>query len=91
MQWFDHPDPYDLAETERVAQELVQDDLFIIFRSSTRFLVGDYVKLSDPDLVALVTQVDFDGPGAAIETEKAVDAVTPTSAPGVWSIDDYLK
>ena len=84
-QWFNHPDPYDLSETERVDEELQAT----IIRSSRRFDVADYVKLDDPKLVALIKKVDTAGPGAAVapaETKKA----PIVGKPGEWSIDSFL-
>jgi hypothetical protein len=84
-QWFNHPDPYDLSETERVDEELQAT----IIRTSQRFDVADYVKLDDPKLVALIKNVDTVRPGAAVAPVEAKKAAI-VGKPGEWSIDSFL-
>ncbi|KAJ6557422.1 hypothetical protein B0H10DRAFT_1967323 [Mycena sp. CBHHK59/15] len=48
---FQHPDPYDLAETERVD---LSDPRPAMARSSTVFAVADYVKLDSPEVAELL-------------------------------------
>ena len=57
-QLFNNPDPYDLAETERIDPALQERTT----RSSTRFEVGNFIKLDDNKLVALITNVDYLAP-----------------------------
>ena len=84
-QWFNHPDLYDLSETEHVDEELQAT----MIQTSQHFDVADYMKLNDPKLVALIKSVDTTGPGAAVapaETKK----VPIVGKPGEWSIDSFL-
>lgn len=83
-QLFNHPDPYDLAETERIDPALQE----ITIRSSTCFEVGNFVRLDDRKLIALITNVDSQGPRAAIETD--VQTAEPIGELGNWDIDNFL-
>ena len=53
-QLFNNADPYDLVETEHIDPALQEHTT----RSSTRFEVGNFIKLNDDKLVALITNVD---------------------------------
>ena len=54
-QLFNHPDPYDLGETDRIDPELQEKT---IVRSSVCFEIADYIKLDDSKLKVLITNVD---------------------------------
>ena len=58
--WFNNPDPYDLAETDRPdLQETDRPDLQeTVIRSSTRFEIANYMKLDDSKLTALISNID---------------------------------
>ena len=84
-QWFNKPDPYDLAETERVDDALQPP----IIRFSRRFDTADYVKLNDPKLIALIKNVDEAGPGAATTTSVASKKAAVARKHGEWSIDSF--
>ncbi|TFK58643.1 hypothetical protein BDN72DRAFT_906549 [Pluteus cervinus] len=85
-QLFNSPDPYDLAETERVHEEL-QD---LVIRSSVRFDIADYVKLQDPKLIALITNVDTAGPGVASLPRTQAAPVEPIGKPGQWDPSSFF-
>lgn len=86
--WFNNPDPYDLAETDRVDPALQEP---VISRSSTRFAISEYVKLDDSKLTALISNVDTEGPGAnVIGNGITVPQVKPVGVPGEWDIDSFL-
>jgi len=53
-QLFNNADPYDLVETEHIDPALQERTMC----SSTRFEVGNFIKLNDDKLVALITNVD---------------------------------
>jgi hypothetical protein len=78
-QWFNNPDSYDLAETERV-DEAPQA---AVIRSSRRFDIVDYIKLDGPKHIALVNNVDVAGPDAAITTAVA-SKFKSSSRQGAW-------
>lgn len=86
-QLFNHPDPYDLEETDRVDPALQVQ----VVRSSFRFDVAEFVRLEDPKLEALITNVDSQGPGASIEVLEATHLDTPLGNPGDWSVDSFLN
>jgi len=85
---FNHPDPYDLDEVDRVDKVLQAPP---VVRSSQRFDISDYVKLSDSKLRSLITNVDIQGPGAAaVDATKSQDTAV-IGTPGEWSIDSFLS
>ena len=84
--WFDNPDPYDLAETDRVDSNLQE----MIIRSSTWFDISNYVKLSDSKLMDLISNIDMAGPGASVTENTSVEA-TPVGKPGEWSVTSFLE
>ena len=63
QQLFNHPDPYDLEEMEHINKALTGPT---IVRSSNSFDIAQYIKFDDPKLIALITKVDTDGPGALL-------------------------
>ncbi|KAF8871936.1 hypothetical protein CPB84DRAFT_1753800 [Gymnopilus junonius] len=85
-QLFNHPDPYDLAETERIDLALQE----VTIRSSERFDIGDFVKLNDPRLIALITNVDTQGPGAASAPKTTTTTPKVVGEPGQWDIESFL-
>jgi len=86
--WFEHSDPYDLEETARIDPELQQRTI----RQSDRFDIAEYVKLDDPRLVELITNVDTQGPGSSTSHVTSQPArKEPCGKPGEWSVDDFLK
>ena len=87
-QLFNHPDPYDLEETERVDPALQER----IVRSTTRFDIADYIKLDDPELKALITKIDSRGPGVSnVESVVANRRGEHMGKPGDWSVDSILR
>jgi hypothetical protein len=84
QQLFNHPDPYDLEETERVDEALRPT----IIRSSISFDISQYIKFDDPKLAALITNVDTDGPGAS--STQGVEQVKPIGKPGEWNVESFL-
>jgi hypothetical protein len=84
---FNHPDPYDLDETDRVDEALQAN----VTRSSTRLDIADYVKFEDPKLKALITKVDSLGPGIDIPTSGTTEPTKQVGKPGEWSIDSFLR
>ena len=90
--WFNNPDPYDLAETDRVDADLrVQE---VVLRSSTRFDIAHYVKLNDSKLTALISHVDKAGPGASVTETTPTQAqanLEPAGKPGEWSVESFLE
>ena len=84
---FNHPDPYDLDETERVDEAL---QVQTVVRSSTRLDISDYVKLDDPKLKALITKVDSAGPGTSVPAQGAVETLKKAGKPGEWNIESFL-
>ncbi len=86
--WFNNPDPYDLAETERIDPALQET----VIQSSTRFEIATYVKLDDSKLKALITNLDKGGLGpgvSAVETPAA--QAKPVGKPGEWSVLSFLE
>ena len=76
-QLFNHPDPYDLEETERVDLALQER----VVCSTTHFDISNYIKLDDPELKALITKVDSWGPGVSnVES----DALKTAAAASPW-------
>ncbi|KAJ6531521.1 hypothetical protein DFH09DRAFT_1093197 [Mycena vulgaris] len=81
---FNHPDPYGLAETDRLDAGRTP-----VQRSTTTFDIAEYIKLDSPALATLMQPPKEPGP----------QADTPMPAPGgpkpgcveKWSIDDFLK
>jgi hypothetical protein len=84
--WFNNPDPYDLAETERIDPDLQET----VIRSSTRFDIANYVKLNDTKLKSLITKVDTEGPGALAVETVSIQA-KPVGKPGEWSVASFLE
>jgi hypothetical protein len=84
--WFNNPDPYDLAETDRVDAAYEKE---MVIRSSTRFEIANYVKLDDSRLTALITNVDQAGPGASVVETTPIQA-KPVGKPGEWSVASFL-
>jgi hypothetical protein len=86
-QLFNHLDPYDLEETECIDPALQER----VVHSTTHFDVADYIKLDDPELKALITKVNSQGPGALIvESVVANKHDEHMGKPGDWSVDSFL-
>ena len=83
--WFNNPDPYDLAETDRIHPDLQENTI----RSLTRFDIANYVKLNDCKLTNLISNVDMAGPGV-LAMETASIQATPVGKPGEWSVASFL-
>ncbi|KAJ3510406.1 hypothetical protein NLJ89_g4689 [Agrocybe chaxingu] len=83
---FNSPDPYDLAETERVDEALQ----VVVVRSSTRFDIADYVRLNDPKLIAVINNVDKAGPGKSAKPSGLSVPAPPVGKPGQWDVDAFL-
>jgi hypothetical protein len=61
-------------------------------QEQSRFDVADYVKLDDPELKALITKVDSQGPGALIVESVVADKRDERiGKPGDWSVDSILR
>ena len=85
-QLFNHPDPYDLEETEHIDLALQER----VVRSTTHFDVANYIKLYDPELKALITKVDSQDPGASIvESVVANKRDECMGKPRDWSVDEF--
>ena len=48
--WFNNPDPYDLAEIDRLDPDLQETVVW----SSTRFEIANYVKIDDDKLTTYI-------------------------------------
>ncbi|KAJ7474634.1 hypothetical protein B0H11DRAFT_1918340 [Mycena galericulata] len=83
---FNYPDPYDLAETERVKSSNSQPPA--VSRSQTRFAITEYIKLESPALAELLQPTKQSAPGTAspMDTSDGVQAGRPDD----WSFDDFL-
>ncbi|KAF8149065.1 hypothetical protein B0H34DRAFT_802591 [Crassisporium funariophilum] len=89
QQLFNHPDPYDLAETDRVDGALMPT--MVTIRSSLSFDITEYIKFDDPKLAALIMKVDEDGPGAALTPMEVQPQQTKAvGKPGEWSVDSFV-
>ena len=89
QQLFNHPDLYDLEETERVDEALRPT----IIRSSVNFNISQYIKFEDQKLSVLITNftnVDTDGLGASSTQEVASEQVKPIGNPGEWNVESFL-
>lgn len=84
---FNHPDPYDLAEVERVDDALQQ----VVFRSSSRFDIADFIKLDDAKLKGLIMNVDAAGPGALLaKTDNVTTNTKAGGKPGDWNVASFI-
>ncbi|KAL0068891.1 hypothetical protein AAF712_003884 [Marasmius tenuissimus] len=91
--WFNHPDPYDLDETDRIDSALQQQTAAIptITRSSITFDVAEYVQLKDSRLIALLTDVNVGDPSSSQAMSEAADrASSPAGTPGDWNVEDFI-
>ena len=85
--WFNNPDPYYLTEMDsRHVDPALQN---FGTRSSTIFDISEYIKLDDPKLTALISNVDSAGPGAS-SVANAPTIQKPVGKPGEWSVDSFL-
>jgi len=85
---FNHPDPYNLAEIECVDEALQTP----ITWSSDHFDIAKLVKLNDPKLVAIITNVDKAGPGSTLPTptQNQKRDIELEGIPGQWSVASFL-
>ena len=89
--WFNNPDPYDLDESLSTCVDPALQTSVV--RSSVRFDIAKYIKLTNPKLVAMITNVDLLGPGSASiskETSSTTTNQKVTGKPGEWSIENFL-
>ncbi|KAG6847049.1 hypothetical protein H0H93_010444 [Arthromyces matolae] len=91
-EWFEASDPYDLAETDRM--DAANSDGIQIQRCSTRWNVGDLVKLDSPLLGALISRLGGDETveiiGGKVGMQPHLGSATPCGTPGDWNIDDLV-
>ncbi|KAJ7104878.1 hypothetical protein C8R44DRAFT_746139 [Mycena epipterygia] len=76
---FNHPDPYDLAETDRY-------DLPQVTRSRSVFAIAEYIKLDSPALAELLKPSE---PDADVSMEPAPG--TQAGRPDDWNLEDLLS
>jgi hypothetical protein len=86
QQLLNHPDPFDLEETERVDEALQ----VTVVRSSSSFDITQYIKFDDCKLIALITKVDTDGPGASLTQGAQCQQAKAIGKPGEWSVESFL-
>ena len=92
-QLFNNPDPYNLNETDSTHIDVaLQPSSQTIIRSRVRFDIANYIKLDDPILKNLISQVDSGGPGAltTMIPNHQNKATKPIGKPGEWSVDNFL-
>lgn len=85
---FNHPDPFDLAETERVDFSDPPAGATVVTRSQTVFAIGEYIKLDSAALAQLLQPSDEPHP-----TARGSAAVPDTIQAGKhddWSINDFI-
>ncbi|KAJ3502809.1 hypothetical protein NLJ89_g8720 [Agrocybe chaxingu] len=92
VQWFNHPNTYDLDETisaDHVGKALLAP---LVFRTSECLSIANYIKLEDPKLAALIKKVNIDGSGARQEGLGGTAArLEPVGKPGAWRVLDFLQ
>jgi hypothetical protein len=76
---FNHPDPYDLAETDRY-------DFPTVTRSSSVFAIVEYIKLDSGMLAELLKPSKG---GADVSMEPATGP--QVACPDDWDLDDFLR
>ncbi|KAJ7271555.1 hypothetical protein C8J57DRAFT_1507457 [Mycena rebaudengoi] len=83
---FNHPDPFDLAETERVS--FTDSQVPSVVRSHTRFAITEYIKLESSALAELLqpTKPSTPATASAMDTSDSIQAGHPDD----WSLDDFL-
>ncbi len=90
QEWFDHPDPYDLAESVRI--DAGNPDDARIERCSGQWKVASFVKLDSPALASLIkhlsgkTEVLIIGSTTLLSKAASV----PSGKPDDWNMDEYL-
>ena len=93
-QLFNHPDPYNLDETDSMRVNVsLQLSFQTAVRSRVRFDdIASYVKLDDPILLRdLISKDDSDRPGALMTTTtQQGKAAKLIGKPGEWSVDNLL-
>lgn len=90
QEWFDHPDPYDLAESARI--DAGNPDDARIERCSGRWKVASFVKLDSPVLAALIKHLSGEKDVSIIgSTPSPSEAASgPSGKPDDWNMDEYL-
>ena len=53
--------------------------------------IAEYIKLNDPKLEALITNVDTHGPGASVKELETTQPSKPVGNPGGWSINSFMN
>lgn len=85
QQLFDHPDPYDLAESDRNDQALNEPK---VVRSQERFDIADYIKLDSSSLAALLMPPEAGTTSSGPVVPLAASA--PSGHPDDWTFDEFL-
>jgi hypothetical protein len=87
---FNHPDPYDLAETDRLnLNDPLEATGPAVTRTQTVFAISEYIKLDSPALGELLqpskeSRTDAQMPHALSDSVQA-------GRPDDWSFDDFLS
>ncbi|KAJ7830124.1 hypothetical protein B0H13DRAFT_2372119 [Mycena leptocephala] len=81
---FNHPDPYDLGERERL--KFQDPGVPAVTRSSTVFAIADYIKLDSPALAELMQPSKHASQAKSVAPSDSIQAVRPDD----WSIDEFL-
>jgi hypothetical protein len=86
---FDQPDPYDLAETDRVDTTISAETTSEprVHRSSTLWAVAEYVRLDSPALAKLISPPKEDV-AAPSRTVPATPQATGTPETEDWDVED---
>ena len=79
---FNHPDPYDIAETERLNFGPA------VVRSQTVFAITQYIKLESPALAELMEPSKT--AASTVGSTAAPSNATPAGHPDDWNMDDFL-
>ena len=89
QEWFNHEDPYDLAESDR-SDAANPDDINIV-RCNTRWKIADFVKLDSSPLSSLIKYLagETDAPIIGAIQAHSYEVTGPVGTPGDWNIDDY--
>lgn len=80
--WFNHPDPYDLNEADRVVPHQT-----MVVRTSIRFAVTDFISLDSPALTALIKA---NGQVAPRDRTKAHATFVDLGTPGEYNPHELL-
>ncbi|KAK7029203.1 hypothetical protein R3P38DRAFT_3516264 [Favolaschia claudopus] len=85
---FNQPDPYDLAETDRVDSSINSNTLPVatVIRSSTHWAVEDFIRLDSEPLKKLIAPGKKKDVGEMAPSQAATEAVPATDED--WDVDD---